>query len=119
MECKPIRTDEDYEAAMARIEELWGIPADSPDADELEVLLALTGVYEKQHHHVPSPDPASLLEYRMDQMGLTDEQIRRYLECRRRLPEIVSRETHLSLEIIEGLGDIPVESSEIHRLDTH
>jgi hypothetical protein len=48
----------------------------------------------------------------MDQMGLIPEQIRRYLECRKRLPEIVSRETHLSLEIIEGLGDLPVEHTE-------
>ncbi len=109
MECKPIRTEDDYEAAMARLQDLWGIPADSSDVDELEVLLALTGVYEKKHHNVPPPDPTSLLEYRMDQMGLTAEQIRRYLECRKRLPETMSRETHLSLEIIEGLGDLPVE----------
>ncbi len=109
MECKPIRTEGDYEAAMARIEELWGIPAESPEADELEVLLALTGVYEKKHHHIPSPDPKSLLEYRMDQMGLTAEQSRQYLECRRRLPEIMSRETHLSLEIIQGIEELPNE----------
>lgn len=95
---------------MAR--QSWGIPADSPDADELEILVALTGVYEKKRRHVPSPDPTSLLEYRMDQLGLTPEQIRRYLECRRRLPEIMSRETHLSLEIIEGLGDLPVQHTE-------
>ena len=112
MECKPIGTEEDYEGAMARIQELWGIPADSPDADELEILLALTGVYEKKRHHVPAPDLRSLLEYRMDQMGLTAEQIRRYLECRKRLPEIMSRETRLSLEIIEGLGDLPIEHRE-------
>lgn len=112
MECRPIRTEEDYEAAIARIEELWGIPADSPHADELEVLLALTGVYEKKHHQVPSPDPEAWIEYRMDQMGLTEEQTRRYLECRKRLPEIMSRETNLSLEIIQGLGDLPIEHME-------
>ena len=112
MECKPIRTETDYEAAMARIQELWGIPKDSPEADELEVLLALTGVYEKKSYDLPAPDPTSWLEYRMDQMGLTAEQIQRYLECRKRLPEIMSRETHLSLEIIEGLGDLPIEHRE-------
>jgi len=26
-----MRTEEDYEAAMARIQELWGIPADSAE----------------------------------------------------------------------------------------
>jgi len=41
VEIKPIRTEEDYEKAMSRIEELWGIPPDSADSDELEILLAL------------------------------------------------------------------------------
>jgi len=109
MEIKPIRTEEDYETAMARVEELWGIPSNSPDADELEILLALTGVYEKKHHHVPAPDPLDVLEYRADQMGLTAEQIQRYIECRKRLPEIISRETDLSPEIIECLADLPIE----------
>jgi HTH-type transcriptional regulator / antitoxin HigA len=108
MQIKPIKTEEDYESAMARIDELWGVAPDSPDSDELEVLLALTGLYEKKHHWVPCPDPSAMLEYRMDQMGLTAEQIQRYIECRKRLPEILSRETHLSVEIIEGLADVPI-----------
>lgn len=112
MEIKPIRTDEDYEAAMARIEELWGIPPDSPDADELEIFLGLTGVYEKKRYHIPAPDPSVMLEYRMDQMGLSPEEKRRYVECRKRLPEILSRETEISLEIIKDLEEPPLERSE-------
>lgn len=118
MEIRPIRTEDDYEAAVARIEELWGTPQDSPYADELEILLALTGVYEEKFHHIPPPGPSAMLDYRMDQMGLTEEQIRRYIDCRKRLPEILSRETHLSVEIIESLADLPVESLE-SRLSDH
>ncbi|MFH0823471.1 MAG: transcriptional regulator [Pseudomonadota bacterium] len=112
MEIKPIRTEEHYEAAMARIDELWGIPADAPDADELEILLALTGVYEKKHHQVPAPDASAMLEFRMDQMGLTAEQIHRYIQCRERLPEILSRESRISLDIIRSLHDPCMAQSE-------
>ncbi|MEW6352190.1 MAG: transcriptional regulator [Thermodesulfobacteriota bacterium] len=107
MDIKPLKTEADYEAAMARIEELWGIPADSPHADELEVLLALTGVYEKKHHHIPPPDCSTMLEFRMDQMGLTPEEMERYLDVRKRLPQILSREADLPPEIIRGIGYLP------------
>ena len=38
MEIKPIRTEEDYEAALARIEEIFDAEQDTPEGDELEIL---------------------------------------------------------------------------------
>jgi HTH-type transcriptional regulator / antitoxin HigA len=110
MEIKPLHTEEDYEAAMARIEELWGATPDSHDSDELEILLALTGAYEKKHHRIEPPDPLALLEYRMDQMGLTPEEIERFMKSRKQVPEILSRESGLSIEVIKSLQDIPLEA---------
>jgi HTH-type transcriptional regulator / antitoxin HigA len=110
MEINPVRTEEDYEKAMSRIEELWGIPPDSPDSDELEILLALTGAFEKKHHRIESPDPVTLIEYRMEQMGLSQEEIRHFMESRKRLPEIISRESGLDIDVIKSFGDIPFEA---------
>jgi HTH-type transcriptional regulator/antitoxin HigA len=95
---------------MARIEELWGIPLDSPDSDELEILLALTGSYERKHHHVPPPEPLALLEYRMDQMGLSEEQIEQFMKSRKKVPELLIRESGISLDVIQSLQDIPFEA---------
>ena|GEM_PF-363254 len=105
-----IRTEEEYQATMARIEEIFGIPSDSRESDELEILLALTGAYEKKHHHIDPPDPVAMLEYRMDQMGLSQEDIKRFMESRKKVPEILSRESGLSIEVIKSLQDIPFEA---------
>jgi HTH-type transcriptional regulator / antitoxin HigA len=110
MDIKPIRTEEEYEAAMARIEQIFGIPLDSPESDELEILLVLTGAYEKKHLHIEPSDPVALLEYRMDQMGLSQEEIQRFMEFRRKIPEILSRESGISIEIIKSLRGIPFEA---------
>jgi HTH-type transcriptional regulator/antitoxin HigA len=110
MQIKPIRTEEDYDDAMARLEEIFGAPPDSPESDELEILLALAGAYEKKHHRIEPPDPVTLLEYRMDQMGLSKEEVLRFMACRKRIPEILSRETGISLEIIKSLTNIPLEA---------
>ena len=35
---RPVRTEEDYEAALARIDELMDAEPDTPEGDELECL---------------------------------------------------------------------------------
>ena len=39
MEIKPIRTEADYEAALAEVEQLWGTEPGTPEGDRFEVLL--------------------------------------------------------------------------------
>ena len=67
---KPIRTEGDYEAALARIDELMDAlsgphgqvkDADDPDRVELDVLTDLVEFYEDRHHPIrfPAPSPPS------------------------------------------------------------
>jgi antitoxin component HigA of HigAB toxin-antitoxin module len=44
---KPILTEQDYEVALLRIESLMMAEADTPEADELEVLATLVELYRK------------------------------------------------------------------------
>ena len=55
MNIKPIRTKDDYKAAMARISELTsGDPDAQPDIefDELEILTTLVEAYENVHYKI-------------------------------------------------------------------
>ena len=54
MNIHPVKTEADYDAALARIEELWGADPGTPDGDELDVLLVLVGAYEDEHHPGPA-----------------------------------------------------------------
>lgn len=56
MRIKPIRTEADYTAAMARLDDLWGAEISSPEGDELEVLAILIGKYEDEHYPIPPSD---------------------------------------------------------------
>jgi HTH-type transcriptional regulator / antitoxin HigA len=49
---KPIRTEQDYDAALLKIESLIMAEADTPEADELEVLATLVEVYEEKHYSI-------------------------------------------------------------------
>ena len=59
---KPIRTEADYEAAMAEVERLWGAPAGTADGDRLDVLATLIDAYESERDPMDPPDPGDVIE---------------------------------------------------------
>ena len=74
-----IKTEKEYEAAMARIEELlpltWGdnVPEDSPENIELSLLSDLVAEYEDVHYPIAVPSLVEMLKLRMYEMGLTQK----------------------------------------------
>lgn len=63
---KPIRTEKDYEAALARVDELMDAELGSPEGDELDVLVDLVELYESKHEPMGYPSPLAAIEFRMD-----------------------------------------------------
>jgi len=52
MNIKPIKTEKDYEKALARVEELWGVDENTPEGEEFEVLFTLVEAYEQKHYPI-------------------------------------------------------------------
>nr|MBA3571779.1 transcriptional regulator [Pyrinomonadaceae bacterium] len=71
MDIKPIKTDDDYRAALKEIESLMTAEADTPEGERLDVLVTLVEAYEKKYFPLELPDPVEAIKFRMDQMGLT------------------------------------------------
>jgi len=55
MNIRPVNSEQAYDEAIERIETLWGAESGTPEGDELDVLLTLVRVYEKENHPVPPP----------------------------------------------------------------
>lgn len=112
MHIEPVRTEEDYDAALARIEEIWDAGPGTPESDELDILAILVEAYEREHHPIDPPDPIEAIKFRMDQMGLTRKDLEPFIGHRGRVAEVLNRRRGLSLDMIrnlsEGLG-IPAE----------
>lgn len=68
---KPIRTEEDYETALARIEEIFEAEFDSPEGKELDILVDLVEIYENKHVPMGYPDSIEAIKFRIEQMGLS------------------------------------------------
>ncbi|MGK5092399.1 hypothetical protein WDW89_10365 [Deltaproteobacteria bacterium TL4] len=61
---EPIKTEADYDKTLARIEKLMDAEADTPEGDELDVLVTLVEDYEKKHSPIASPDPVEAIKFR-------------------------------------------------------
>ena len=103
MTIRPVKTENDYDAALARIEDLWGAEPGTPEGDELDVLIALVGVYDDENHPVPPPSPIEAIRFVMEQKELTQADLIPYLGSRPRVSEILNGKRTLTLRMIRSL----------------
>lgn len=105
MTIRPIKNEVDYRAALAEIEELMGtIEPNSPEGDRFELLVDLVERYEDAHYPMgEQSDPITLLEFVMQQQGLTRKDLEPYLGPRQRVWDIMERRRPLSLAMIRRL----------------
>ena len=102
-EIKPIRSEADYQAALAEIERLWGAKLGTPAGDRLDVLATLIDAYESEHDPMDPPDPIEAIKFRMEQQGLTRRDLEGMLGSRARVAEILNRKRDLSISMIRRL----------------
>ena len=113
MDIRPIKTEQDYERALERVESLFDAEPDTPEGDELDVLVTLIEAWEDRHLAIEAPDAVEAIRFRMEQMGLQPKDLEPYIGGRGRVSEVLNRKRGLSLRMIrnlhEGLG-LPYES---------
>lgn len=110
---KPIRTERDYDHALAEVEELWGAKAGTPRGDRLDILATLIEAYETEHYPMDPPDPIEAIKFRMEQQGLTRKDLEEILGTRTRVSEVLNRRRGLSINMIRALHDKLGISAEI------
>lgn len=103
MKIKPIRTEQDYIAALYRIEMLWGSAEETPGGDELDVLVTLVEAYETDRYAVDLPDPIEAIKFRLEQEGKDYRALVGVIGQRSRVYEVMRRARPLSLNMIRRL----------------
>jgi HTH-type transcriptional regulator / antitoxin HigA len=108
IQVRPIRTEEDHDAAVARIAELMGSPPGTLAGDELDVLATLVDAWEAKNHPIDPPDPLMAIQFRMEQQGLTRSDLEPMIGSRARVSEVLTGKRKLTIEMIRrvrlGLG---------------
>jgi HTH-type transcriptional regulator / antitoxin HigA len=104
-EVRPIRSETDYEAALAQVERLWGAKSGTAAGDRLDVLATLIDAYETEHFPMDPPDPVEAIKFRMEQQGLTRRDLENIIGTRTRIAEVLNRKRGLSISMIRRLNE--------------
>ncbi len=113
MNIHPVKTEDDYNKAMQRIDALMDALPDTEEGDELDVLATLVEAYERNHFPIDSPDPVEAILFRMEQLGIDRKALEPFLGGRNRVSEVLNRKRNLSMSQVRKLHDglnIPLEN---------
>jgi HTH-type transcriptional regulator/antitoxin HigA len=102
---RPIKTEADYEWALAEITHYFDNEPEpgSPDGDRFDVLATLIEAYEDEHHPIEAPDPVSAIEGFMEMSGLRQATLAEVIGSRSRASEVLNRKRPLTLDMVHRL----------------
>lgn len=113
MEITPIRTDDDYRAALREVEALMTAERDSPEGERLDVLVTLIEAWERNQYPLDLPDPIEAIRFTMEQRGLSVSDLEPLIGRTSRVYEVLNGKRPLTLRMIWNLHrelGIPAES---------
>lgn len=113
MDIKPIKTKKDHAQALKRIETLMSAKANTPQGDELDILVTLVEAYEAKHYAIAAPDPIAAIYHRMEAMGMVRKDLEPLLGSKSRVSEVLNRKRKLTMEMVRNLHEgmqLPAEA---------
>jgi HTH-type transcriptional regulator/antitoxin HigA len=103
MEIRPIKTENDYEKALERLEVIFDASPNSNEGDEAEILTLLIDNYENQFFPIEAPDPIEAIKIRMEEMNFKQKDLIGIIGGKSRVSEILSRKKRLTVDMIREL----------------
>ena len=100
---RPVRSEKDYEEALARIDALMDAVPDSPDFEELDVLVDLVEHYESRHEPMGYPSPLAAIEFRMEQANLRPRDLIPFIGSRAKVSEVLSGKRGITMPMARAL----------------
>jgi HTH-type transcriptional regulator/antitoxin HigA len=103
MNLKPIETEQENDAALRRIEEIWDAKPGTPEFNELGVLAILVHAFEEEHYPFALPDPIESIKCRLEQNNRPVTDLVGIIGSRTRVYEVLRGDRPLTLRMIRNL----------------
>ncbi len=100
-----IRTPDEYRQVLERARLNWDAQPGNPEAEELEILLPLIEDYEDRYYPIDPPDPMEAIKIRMEDLGLSMQDLTAWIGGTTDVSEILARKESLTPTIIRALSE--------------
>lgn len=103
MNIKPIKTEQDYQNALQRLEQIFDAKIGTAESDEADILAVLVDEFENKYYPIEVPDPIEAIKIRMEEMNLKQVDLAAEIGGKNRVSEILNRKRKLTLDMIRNL----------------
>lgn len=112
MNWKVLKTEEDYNKASMRLMEIFHAQPNTPENDELDLLIVLVKDYDDKHYQLPELDALEVIKYKMQEMGIKAKDLEPIIGSKGHVSAILSGKREITLKMAQKLKDyfsIPAE----------
>lgn len=100
---RALRTEVDYDAALARIGVLMDAGFGTPEGEELDVLADLVELYESKYVPLGHPSALAAIQFRIEQARLTTRDLVPIFGSRAKMSEVLSGKRQITMQMARAL----------------
>jgi HTH-type transcriptional regulator/antitoxin HigA len=112
MNWKVLDTEDDYNKASLRLMEIFHAEPNTPEDDELGILLLLVKDYDDRHYPMPELDALEVIKIKMQEMGLKNKDLEPLIGTKGHVSAVLSGKREITLKMAQKLKNyfnIPAE----------
>ncbi len=111
---KILKTENDYNIALERLNEVFDAPSNTLEGQEAELLVLLISEFEDKHYKIEEPHPIEAIKIRIDDLGLkVKDLVEQGVFTKSGASMILNKKRFLTLAMIRKLSKIlslPIET---------
>ncbi|MEB2776566.1 transcriptional regulator [Algoriphagus sp. D3-2-R+10] len=104
MDLKLIKSEQEYQSALERLDRLFDAKIGTKESDEADILALLIDEYEKRNFPIEAPDPIEAIKIRMKEMDLKQKDLVGIIGGKSRVSEVLNRKKKLTVEMVRNLA---------------
>ncbi|MBS7786627.1 helix-turn-helix domain-containing protein [Flavobacterium sp. CYK-55] len=112
MNWKVLKTEDDYNKASVRLMEIFHAEPNTPESDELDLLMVLVKDYDEKHYQLPELDALEVIKYKMQELGMKNKDLEPIIGSKGHVSAILSGKREITLKMAQKLKNyfgIPAE----------
>jgi HTH-type transcriptional regulator/antitoxin HigA len=103
MNWKVLKTEEDYNKASMRMMEIFHAQPNSPEGEELDLLIVLVKDYDEKQYQLPELDALEVIKYKMHEMGIKAKDLEPIIGSKGHVSAILSGKREITLKMAQKL----------------
>jgi len=100
-----LKTENDYNKASERLMVIFHAEPDTPEYDELQLLILLVEDYDNKHYNLPELDVLDIIKGKMHENGLKNKDLEPILGSKGHVSAILSGKRDITLKMAKRLKD--------------